>query len=146
MLILMKCRLCSISSVSSLFFIVCVYLTMNKIFNCATNACYQRNRYIWRVASVKLALHFLRKLIILRTRSSLIRVHFVCFYEKISLVSFIEDIRDQDQIAPLGAVWSRLTRDKLVRWPILHTVWALIRQLPKEQSFEYIRNKQTASK
>ena len=53
---------------------------------------------------------------------------------------------DQDQIAPLGAVWSGLTRDKLVRWPILHVVWVLIRQLPKEQSFEYIRNKQTTSK
>ena len=50
-------------------------------------------------------------------------VHFVCFYDKISLVSFIEDIRDQDQIAPLGAVWSGLTRDKLVRWPILHTLF-----------------------
>ena len=75
-----------------------------------------------------------------------VRVHFVCFYDKISLVSFIEDIRDQDQIAPLGAVWSGLTRDKLVRWPILHTVWVLIRQLPKEQPFEYIRNKQTTSK
>ena len=60
-------------------------------------------------------------------------------------MSFLEDIRDQDQIAPLGAVWSGLTRDKLVRWPILHTVWVLIRQLPKEQSFEYIRNKQTTS-
>ena len=61
-------------------------------------------------------------------------------------MSFIEDIRDQDQIAPLGAVWSGLTRDKLVRWPILHTLWVLIRQLLKEQSFEYIRNKQTTSK
>ena len=67
-------------------------------------------------------------------------VHFVCFYYKISLESFIEDIRDQDQIAPLGAVWSGLTCDKLVRWPILHTVWALIRQLPKEQSFEYLES------
>ena len=39
-------------------------------------------------------------------KDTLIRVHFVCFYDKISLVSFIEHIRDQDQIAPLGAVWS----------------------------------------
>ena len=52
-----------------------------------------------------------------------VRVNFVCFYDKISLVSFIEDIRDQDQIAPLGAVWSGLTRDRLVRWPILHTLF-----------------------
>ena len=36
--------------------------------------------------------------------SSLIRAHFACFHDKISLVAFIADIRDQDQIAPFGAV------------------------------------------
>ena len=35
---------------------------------------------------------------------SLIRAHFVCFHYKISLVAFITDIKDQDQIAPFGAV------------------------------------------
>ena len=50
------------------------------------------------------------------------------------MVAFIGDIGSQDQIALLGAVFPGLNRDKLDQWPILQTMRAPNRQLPKEQS------------
>ena len=46
------------------------------------------------------------------------------------MVAFVGDIRGQDLIALLGAVFPGLNRDKLDQWPILQTMWAPNRQLP----------------